>query len=268
MIFEDIKNYLFSVKPLLTLGTIAFGLVFWHFFKRLMNRRFEKMDHRPVLQQYSRTLMTIIKAVCFFILFIAVLQVNGVQVSSLVAGLGITSIIVGYGLQDVINDWLMGLFIIFENFFMVGDYIQVDDVVGQVQKISLKCTKILDINNGAVVTINNRHLQKVAVISDFVLLSVPIPYDLTVKAMNDLLAAIEKGLKALDRVADVKMMGIQEFGDSQIPYRVKLFLHDKNDGPQARRDALTLIHRIFEEHQVEIPYNQLDVHIKNDGQEN
>src|SRR3712207_7862771 len=58
------------------------------------------------------------------------------------AGAGIISVVVGFGAQPVINDVVSGLFILFENIFLVGDYIEVGSARGTVEAIQLRTTRL------------------------------------------------------------------------------------------------------------------------------
>ncbi|MDD6347270.1 MAG: mechanosensitive ion channel family protein [Lachnospiraceae bacterium] len=265
MIWDKIKDYLLSPAPLLSVLVIVAAVILWRLFASFITKRLSRLDDRPAVKRSVKSILTVCRIIGAFILGVAVLQINGVKVSSLLAGLGITGIIVGYGLQDLLNDWVMGAAIIIDNYFVLGDYIQVEDVIGQVEKLSLKCTRIRDMYTGNIVTINNRLLSKVQIISDFTAVRVPIPYEMPVGEMNTLMALLQEEMKKISGVTGVRLLGIQELGESQITQLIRLDLAHKKDRPQVTRDALTTIHRVFDERHVAIPYNQLDVHISATG---
>ena len=88
------------------------------------------------------------------------MQINGINVTSLVAGLGILSAIVGLALQDVIKDIVTGLRIVSEHYFGVGDVIMYEDIEGEVIELSIRSTTIRNINNDEITTISNRLFSK------------------------------------------------------------------------------------------------------------
>lgn len=73
----------------------------------------------------ARFIFSIARYVVFLIAFITVLQINGVNVSALVTGLGIVGIVVGFALQDVLKDFVMGNNIMLDHFFVVGRRCQI-----------------------------------------------------------------------------------------------------------------------------------------------
>ncbi|MBR1629345.1 MAG: mechanosensitive ion channel [Lachnospiraceae bacterium] len=66
----------------------------------------------------------------------------GVNTRTLLASAGILSLVIGLGAQGLVTDIVAGLFIIFENQFAVGDYVQVGDWLGFVTEIGIRTTKI------------------------------------------------------------------------------------------------------------------------------
>ncbi len=96
----------------------------------------------------------------FLIAFITVLQINGVNVSALVTGLGIVGIVVGFALQDVLKDFVMGNNIMLDHFFVVGDVVKYGNVTGKIVSFNIKVTHILDIDTGNFLTVSNRNISK------------------------------------------------------------------------------------------------------------
>ena len=88
-----------------------------------------------------------IKYAFFIIVFILILQINGIDVSSMVAGLGVVGIIVGFIVQDAFKDIIRGVGIISDNYFKVGDIVKYDSIEGKVISLGIKTTKIQDIRN-------------------------------------------------------------------------------------------------------------------------
>ena len=76
------------------------------------------------------------------------MQIYGVNVNSLVAGLGLVSVVVGLAIQDPLKDIITGVNIITDDYFSLGDVIKVDDVEGKVVQLGVRTTKIKDIANG------------------------------------------------------------------------------------------------------------------------
>lgn len=87
-------------------------------------------------------LQSIIKYFIYFSSGIAILRVIQIDPTPIVAGAGIVGIAVGLGAQNLINDIVCGFFILFENYYLVGDFIEVEGIIGTVEAIELRSTRI------------------------------------------------------------------------------------------------------------------------------
>ncbi|MEZ2188514.1 mechanosensitive ion channel family protein [Corynebacterium sp. CCM 9204] len=91
---------------------------------------------------------------------LAVLTEFGVQVGPLVASAGVVGVALGFGAQSLVKDFLSGIFMLIEDQYGVGDLIDVGDVVGTVEAVSLRLTTIRDVD-GTLWFIRNGLIQKV-----------------------------------------------------------------------------------------------------------
>jgi small conductance mechanosensitive channel len=91
-----------------------------------------------------------------FFVALAVLQVLGVNVASLLAAAGIVGLAVGFGAQSLVRDIIGGFFIVFEDQFAVGDYITAGTTSGVVEDISLRSTRLRDFNGDLHILPNGR----------------------------------------------------------------------------------------------------------------
>jgi small-conductance mechanosensitive channel len=89
------------------------------------------------------------------IVFLAVLSNLGVEVDALIAGLGITGIAVAFALQNVLGDLFASLSIYFDRPFDIGDFIIVDDYMGNVDKIGMRSTRIRSLGGEQIVFANS-----------------------------------------------------------------------------------------------------------------
>jgi small-conductance mechanosensitive channel len=92
-------------------------------------------------------------------LIILTLDLLGVQVTTLVAGLGITGIAIALAVQSVLGDLFAALSIVLDKPFVIGDFIVVDNVEGNVEHVGLKTTRIRSIG-GEQVIVSNADLLK------------------------------------------------------------------------------------------------------------
>ena len=94
------------------------------------------------IETVSQMLKSILKYLMLIIVLLVILADLGVNVSSLVAGLGILTAVFGLAFQDMIKDFIAGVTILVENQFSVGDTIEIGDFKGEVISIGLKTTEI------------------------------------------------------------------------------------------------------------------------------
>ena len=206
----------------------------------------------------------IIKYIIAVIIIIMILNLYGINTSSIIASIGIAGAVIGLAFQDIIKDFLAGIFIIFDNAYAVGDWISIDGFKGEVISVGLKTTKI-KAYTGEVMILSNSSFNKVTnfnLESPRLFVEIPIGYN------EDLLKVentIEKVLNSLkDNNKDVKkfeLLGVNSFDDSSIKYAVSI---DCNIGTYIaiRRKFLREIKIAFDKNKIVIPFNQLDVHIE------
>lgn len=75
-----------------------------------------------------------------------ILQEGGIEIGPMLAGAGIVGLAVGFGGQYLIRDIITGLFIILENQYRIGDVVDIDGTGGTVEDISLRLTRLRDLN--------------------------------------------------------------------------------------------------------------------------
>ena len=126
-------------------------------------------DAATVARMRQRTLTVggLLKSISTFIIFsltvIIALAVLGVNVAPILASAGVIGIAIGFGAQSLVRDFLTGLFMIMEDQFGVGDYIDAGQAVGTVEDFGLRLTRIRDdsgvvwyVPNGAILRVGNR----------------------------------------------------------------------------------------------------------------
>lgn len=210
---------------------------------------------------YLRVLRSAIFAAIVIIVILIVLQLLGVNVNSMLAGVGIASIVIGFALQDAMKDIFRGLEIVSDNYYDIGDVIKYGDNTGQVLSINLRTTKIQDINTMNVVSIANRNINQVEVVTGYIYLKTPLPLRIKPTAAKLIMAEITKNVQKLNDVTSVLDQGLAEITESSLNYQIQITCDPMNQ-LQVRRDALGVIVNTLAEHKILLPYAQLDVHNK------
>ena len=210
---------------------------------------------------YLRMFRSIVIGIILIIAVLIILQLFGINVSSMLAGVGIASIVIGFALQDAMKDIFRGLEIVADDYYDIGDVIKFDDNVGQVVSINLRTTKIQDINTMNLVSIANRNIDKVEVLNGYIYLAVPFPLRIKPTAADSVMLEIAKGVTALPNVTSVVNQGVTSIGNSSLNYQMQITCDPMNQ-LQTRRDCLGVIVDTFAEHKIMLPYNQIDLHAR------
>lgn len=263
---DDIVPFFTNKKIYMSLVVIFIGIAIYKIIKASFNKISNKSRGNELINKkrktYFRLFNNITKYVILLIVVVVVLKIYGINVTSIIAGLGLASVIAGLALQDALKDIIMGFNIIVDGYFTVGDILRIDNIEGKVIELGLKTTKLKDIANGNIYTVANRNISSALIISNELYLDVPLSYELNLKTAEEVLNKICEKIAKLESVEECRYIGLQEFKDSSITYKIKILLTKPNLKLQTRRDANGIIKTELDNNGISIPYPQLDVHTK------
>lgn len=263
MIIENIKKILEHEHFISIILTIIISIGILKLKDRIFNKAIKKINYHT--KDYKRKITYlkltnhIINYVIIIIAFLFILELLGFNVTSFIAGLGVVSIIAGLALQDALKDIIMGFNIIVDNYFSVGDIIKIGDVEGKVIELGVKATKLKDINTDNVLVIANRNISQSLKISDQLCINIPISYDESTEKIEKLIEIMVSQISENENVKEAKYLGIGEFADSAIIY--KILIHCSPEYKlSVRRYSLRIIKLTLDKSKISIPYPQIDIH--------
>ena len=263
-IFKDIINNVWVQRGIWSILVILFSLILYRIVARLLNSK-EKKASKIMSNKKNKTIIRMLKSVVAgalsIITVLMVLQIYGVNVTSMLAGVGIVGIVVGFALQDSLKDIIRGFVIISDNYYEIGDVIKFNDNVGPVTSVSLLTTKIQDINTMNIVSIANRNIDKVEIDPGYVYIPIPLPLDLKIAKAEEVMHEITKKLQHHDGITSAIYQGLTQIDTSSLNYQIVITCDPANK-LQIRRDALRTIMTTLEDHKLRVPYEQLDLHTK------
>ncbi len=261
--FDWIKNWNLS-NLLLSIVIITAAVIIWKIFRRAYIRFMTKRTEEAAVQGSAKTAMTVsydvLKLVVIVGVALTVLQINGVNVTSMVAGLSIISAIIGLAFQDFLKDLIMGFHIVTDDFFKVGDVVCYGQTEGQVISFNIRTTKLRDMDEGNIVTICNRNISEIKKRAHLTLMNVPLSYEEDYRKVHQVLGAVCEKIAQVEGMEDCVYKGTQDFGDSAVIYRINLYCPPENRW-EMWRAARTLLQEGLTEAGITIPYPQMDVHI-------
>ncbi len=238
----------------------------------LVDKTMVKGDELSSLErQREQTLIPIIKNLIKYILyFIAVVLVLGainVNPWPLLAGAGIVGVVVGLGAQPLINDILAGFFILFENLFLVDDFIEAGPARGVVEGIQMRTTRIRD-PDGQLHILRNGEIREVVNYSKGftnAVVEVGVAYDSNLYHVYTVLEDAGKALKETNAsvLAPTVVEGLVRFGESDLAIRTVTRVRPGAHGVVAR---CKLIKDAFDKEGIEIPYARRVLIIKKEGE--
>lgn len=111
----------------------------------------------------SSLLANTVAVIAVGIAILTILPLLGVDIAPLLASAGVLGVALGFGAQNLVKDYLSGIFMVLEDQFGVGDTVELSGVVGTVEEVTLRITRLRDLSgvvwyvrNGEVLTVGNR----------------------------------------------------------------------------------------------------------------
>ena len=185
----------------------------------------------------------------------------------MLAAAGIVTLVIGLGSQSLVADVIAGVFIVFEGDYQVGDIVIIDGWRGEIQSIGIRTTKLIDaggnvkiINNSEIKTIINQ-TKELSIAKCYVAIS----YDARIENVEEVIADnIDKLKEKIPGIVEGPFYkGVSELAESSVNL---LFVAkcQENDIYQVQRDLNREIKIMFDDNDINIPFNQIVVHMGED----
>ena len=144
---------------------IFFGTrVLIEFTQVLLNESFGLYGEEPRTSQQARTLVPLLQSCCQYLAhfggIVWMIKIWGLPTEPVIAAAGVIGLALGLGAQSLVTDVVSGLFILFENQFLVGDYVEIGAARGTVVAVAIRHTQIRD-DAGKMYLIPNGQIKEV-----------------------------------------------------------------------------------------------------------
>lgn len=211
---------------------------------------------------------TIVSYVLLLIGFMVILQTLGIDLTTLNVLAGAIGVGIGLGLQDVANNFISGLIILFERPVKVGDRIVVGDVEGQVFEIRARSTTVIANDNIAIIVPNSKFVTENVINWSYTDPKIRFRIPVGVAYGSDPRLVERALLEAASEVSDVladpePTVVFLEFGDSSLNFQLRAWttthLHQKSVFVSSLNFA---IHRKLADYEIPVPFPQRDLHLK------
>lgn len=252
----------YGVKILLAILTFVIGVWVIRFIRKLIHKAFVKTNADKGVAQFTESFVRIALYV-FLIMLIA--TSFGVDTASVVAVLGSAGVAIGLALQGSLSNFAGGILILLIKPFVIGDYIMACGEEGTVTHIDMCYTK-LTTTDERIVILPNGTLANTTIVNNTttpyrrVDIMVSIAYDADIKMAKelvlDILNSSEFTLKDKEIVVYVANLAAHSV-DLGVRYYTK-----NADYAGSKGIVFESIKEVFDKNNIEIPYQQLDVHMK------
>ena len=216
----------------------------------------------------SQSIATIVRYLLIIVGLIIIFQTTGIDLSALGLLVGALGVGIGFGLQNITNNFISGLIILFERPIKVGDRIEIDDLAGNIVDISARATTIITNDNIAVIVPNSDFINSRVINwshnNKQVRLSFPVgvSYNEDPEKIRTLLEEVAKANSGILNSPKPYVL-FESYGDSSLNFNLLVWTSEYIDRPKILRSELYYeIFKKFKKHTVEIPFPQRDIHLK------
>lgn len=199
------------------------------------------------------------------------LSLAGFNFTNIAIVAGALSVGIGFGLQNIVNNFISGIILLFERPIRTGDWIVVGSTEGYVRKISIRSTQIETFDRADVIVPNSELISNQVtnwMLHDpwgRVIISIGVAYGSDVEKVREILlkAANENEIVIKDgmRVTPPKVL-FREFGDSSLNFELRCFIRNIDRRLDTSSDLNFAIEKALREANIEIPFPQRDLHIR------
>lgn len=252
----------FGGKILIALAILIIGMLIIKMILHLSKKAMNKRQVEPIVHNY---IIICIKAILLVILIISILSTLGVPTTSLIAVISAAGVAIALALQNSLSNLAGGLLIILNKPFSKGDLIEAQGISGIVEEIHLMNCKLHTFSNkdiiipngnlfnGTIVNCSSADCRRVDT-------KIGVSYDADIEKVKSILWNIVKNEPKI-LTTPKPIIGISEFGDSAIiiDFNVWCKTEDYWDVAYTTKEQLL---NDFRSNNIEIPYPQLDVKIK------
>lgn len=261
MIRELMKNKLIygaiSIILVVLVSKIILNLLRKLIDKFLGGRVVKKSDvNKNKISTISKALYSVMRIVIIFIAITMILDIFGINTSTLIATAGVGGVAIALGTQTLIADFIKGIFIILDDKIRVGEWIMAAGVEGEVEALDFRVTKVRDfdgslhiIPNSEITTVRNFNRGFMASEATF-----SVSYDTSLEEVKDMVAKVSNELSQMEEYKKVfkEKFEIFEIKDlNEFSYKVRIIARVRAGLQwEISRKARILIKREMEERNI------------------
>jgi small-conductance mechanosensitive channel len=212
---------------------------------------------------------SLVRYTLIFLGFLVALAAAGIELGKLTVVAGGLGVGIGFGLQNVVNNFVSGLILLFERPVQVGDVVQImsQNLWGEIRRIGIRAS-VIHTWDGAEVVVPNGYLISDAVtnwtLSDRrrrVEVNVGVEYGTDAQRVIDLLLEVAHSHPNVLETPPPRAFFLG-FGDSALTFVLRGWIADFNDGFAVRSELGVVVQRALAEAGIGVPFPQRDLHLR------
>jgi potassium efflux system protein len=208
----------------------------------------------------------LVRYTLIFLGLLVALSAAGVELSKLTVIVGGLGVGIGFGLQNVVNNFVSGLILLFERPIQVGDSVQLPDAWGKIKRIGIR-TSVIRSFDGADVIVPNGMLisDKVTnwTLSDQrrrIEVDVGVNYGTPAQRVIDLLVGVAKANPGVIKDPEPQAYFLN-FGDNALEFKLRVWVEVTDRGYSIRSELAVAVQEALEHAGIGVPFPQRDLHL-------
>ena len=198
---------------------------------------------------------------------VVLLQIFGVDLSSLAILASALGVGIGFGFQDIAKNFGSGLILLFERPIQVGDFIEVGNYMGTVESIGARSVTIRTLDRVSIIVPNSRFLESEVINWSHhnpvsrIHVPVGVSYSADVKEVKKALLEAGKNHPEVLSVPQPQVL-FTGFGDSSLDFELLVWINAPSHQVSIKSDLCFRIEAALKEHNIEVPFPQRDLHLR------
>ena len=225
------------------------------------------MTPRNMDRGIKESLKRLIHYALFTFGFLVAVSAAGLDLQKFTILAGALGVGIGFGLQNIVNNFVSGLILLFERPVKVGDIININQDWGTISKIGLRSTVCQTFDNSEIIIPNADLIAQKVTNWTFsskivrVVLPVGVEYGSPLEKVLEILHRAAK--EHPEVISDPEPNAIFEgFGTSSIDFQLRFWVKSIDDRLRLRTDVAVIVDRMFREENIVIAFPQLDLHLR------
>lgn len=253
-------------------GILAFAFTLWfswllaRFVNLVLDNEIFSRMHTPPGVPFAIT--TFSRYIILVVGFLAAVSVLGFPLDKITIVLGALGVGIGFGLQNITNNFVSGIILLFERPIRVGDKIQFDDLIGRVSFIGIRASKITSFDGSDVIVPNADFISSRVINWTFsdekrrVIVPIRVSYETDPEQVLELLLKVAKDHPEIIDSPEPEAL-FQNFGESSLEFELRAWTESDRGWVAVKSDLAIVIHKALKEAGIEIPFPQMNVNLRN-----